>query len=454
MKKNFVILFASLVLALMPWTTIRAQVEIDDEDTEETLDFDDEDEEEGDDDDVTSTEIDIPVGMEAEMDSLLSEWNNKTYLIPEGDCTDTGINPDFDRETYIHRLQRLPNVIEMPYNDVVRHFIDQYTGRLRRSVSIILGASNFYTPIFEEALEAYQLPLELKYLPVIESALNPEAVSRAGAVGLWQFMITTAKQYGLEVTSLIDERRDPIKSSYAAAHYLKDLYDIFGDWTLAIASYNCGPGNVRKAISRAGGSKDYWQIYPYLPRETRGYVPAFIAANYIMTYYCEHNICPASAQLPAATDTVMIDRNLHVDQIVALCNISAEALKALNPQYRTALIPGFSHPCSLRLPNTSMNAFIEWGDSIYAYRATELMTSRAEIEIAEAQAAPATTKISTRRSRTRSRSTGRGSRSATVRRGDTLSAIAKRNGTTVAKLRKLNGIRGNNIKAGQKIRVK
>jgi membrane-bound lytic murein transglycosylase D len=173
-----------------------------------------------------------------------------------------------------------------------------------------------------------------------------------------------------------------------------------------------------------------------------------------MTYYCEHNICPASAQLPAATDTVMVDRNLHADQIVALCNISAEALKALNPQYRTGLIPGFSHPCTLRLPNASMMAFIEAGDSIYAYRATELLATRAEIEVAQAQLTPQNTKITSRRGRGRGRSAGRGSRSATVRRGDTLSAIAKRNGTTVSKLRRLNGIRGNNIKAGQKIRVK
>lgn len=447
MKKTITTILAACTLALTPWTTASAQVVTDsDEDGENADLFDDGDYDETD-DAASDATIAMPAGMEAELDSLLAEWNNKSYLIPEGDCNDTGVNPEFDRETYIHRLQRLPNVIEMPYNDVVRHFIDQYTGRLRRSVSIILGASNFYTPIFEEALEAYQLPLELKYLPVIESALNPSAVSRAGAAGLWQFMITTGKQYGLEITSLIDERRDPIKSSYAAAHYLKDLYDIFGDWTLAIASYNCGPGNVRKAISRAGGSKDYWQIYPYLPQETRGYVPAFIAANYVMNYYCEHNICPTSARLPAATDTVMVSRNLHADQVVALCNISDEALRALNPQYRTPLIPGGSHACTLRLPNASMTAFIEAGDSIYAYRATELLTSRSEIEVAQAQTKTSSTKASSRRGRTRGRT-------ATVRRGDTLGAIARRNGTTVARLRQLNGIRGNNIRAGQKIRVK
>lgn len=334
------------------------------------------------DDKFSADDIRIPDGMEAELDSLLLEWNNKNYLTADGDCTE-GTNPEFDRETYIHRLSRLPNVIEMPYNEVVRKFIDQYAGRLRRSVSIILGASNFYTPIFEEALEAYQLPLELKYLPVIESALKPTATSRAGAVGLWQFMITTGKQYGLEVNSLIDERRDPIKSSYAAAHYLRDLYDIFGDWTLVIASYNCGPANVRKAIARAGGEKDYWRIYPYLPAETRGYVPAFIAANYIMTHYCDHNICPAAATLPASTDTVTVTRNLHIDQVVALCNVKVDEIKALNPQYRTGLIPGDSRACTLRLTTPAMAAFVAAGDSIYTYRATELMTSRSEVEVAQ-----------------------------------------------------------------------
>lgn len=398
--------------------------------------------EETDEADDEETDIQMPAGMETELDSLLQEWNNRTYLLTDDNC-EAGTNPEFDRETYIHRLQRLPNVIEMPYNEVVQKFIDQYTGRLRQSVSIILGASNFYTPIFEEALEAYQLPLELKYLPVIESALNPTAVSRAGAVGLWQFMITTGKQYGLEVTSLIDERKDPIKASYAAAHYLKDLYDIFGDWTLVIAAYNCGPNNVRKAITRAGGLKDYWQIYPYLPAETRGYVPAFIAANYVMNYYCDHNICPARTLLPASTDTVKVERDLHIDQIVACCNIKEEEVKALNPQYRTGLVPGDSHACTLRLPTVAMTAFVQLGDSIYNYRATELLTNRREVEVAQVQ------NKNSRRGRA-----ARGSKTVTVRRGDTLGAIAKRNGTSVSRLRQLNGIKGNNIKAGQRIIVR
>ncbi len=435
----------SALLSCAPLTTF-AQVEIDDDDDDEE-DIEVFDPATGEDEDIA-----LPEGMLTELDSLLIEWNAKSYLIPEGDCT-AGENPEFDKDTYIHRLQRLPNVIEMPYNDVVRKMIDLYTGRLRRTVSLMLGTSNFYTPIFEEALEAYQLPLELKYLPIIESALNPSAVSRAGAVGIWQFMITTGKQYGLEVTSLIDERKDPIKASYAAARYLRDLYSIFGDWTLAIASYNCGPNNVRKAITRAGGETDYWKIYPYLPRETRGYVPAFIAANYVMNYYCDHNICPAATNLPASTDTVIVTRNLHLDQIVALCDVPAEEVKALNPQYRTPLIPGDSHACTLRLPTPAMNAFIQSGDSIYNYHATELLTGRKEIEVAQDE-------VGTRRSKVRNGRRGRsGSRSSagstvTVRRGDNLGAIARRNGTTVAKLKKLNGIRGSNIRAGQKLRVK
>ncbi|MDE6634803.1 MAG: lytic transglycosylase domain-containing protein, partial [Bacteroidaceae bacterium] len=292
-------------------------------------------------------EIGLPEGMKSyELDSLLREWNVKNYLIFDGTCEGNGENPVYSKEEYITRLSHLPNVIDMPYNEVVRKLIDQYSGRLRRSVSIMLGAGNFYFPLFEEALESYQLPLELKYLPVIESALNPGATSRVGAAGLWQFMPATGKQYGLEITSLIDERRDPIKSSYAAARYLKDLYDIFGDWTLAIASYNCGPQNVSKAIKRAGGAKDYWTIYPYLPAETRGYVPAFIAANYIMNYYCEHNICPIKAQLPAGTDTIMVSRDVRLEQINELCGIGMDELKALNPQYRTTLVPGDARPLS------------------------------------------------------------------------------------------------------------
>ncbi|MBO4613024.1 MAG: transglycosylase SLT domain-containing protein [Bacteroidaceae bacterium] len=386
-------------------------------------------------------EIGLPEGLtSSEMDSLIHEWNVRNYLTFDENCETDNENPTYEKEDYITRLSHLPNVIDMPYNDVVRKFIDQYSGRWRRSVSIMLGASNFYFPLFEEALESYQIPLELKYLPIIESALNPGATSRVGAAGLWQFMIGTGKQYGLEVTSLIDERRDPIKSSYAAAHYLKDLYDMFGDWTLVIASYNCGPANVSKAIKRAGGVTDYWTIYPYLPAETRGYVPAFIAANYIMNYYCEHNICPVNTQLPAGTDTIMVNRDVRFEQIHELCGISLDDLKALNPQYRTSLIPGETRPMTLRMPAEAISAFIEAGDSIYSHRAEELF-SKKEKEVVTTEA-PASNQSS------------RGAKRVTVKAGDTLGAIARRNHTTVNAIKRLNGLRSTNIRPGQKLRVK
>lgn len=385
----------------------------------------------------SNEEMTLPEGMlDAETDSLIKAWATRNFL-HDGDCNMTDENPVFDKEVYVRRLSRLPNVIEMPYNSVVQKFIDQYSGRLRRSVSIMLGASNFYTPIFEEALEMYQIPLELKYLPVIESALNPGATSRVGAAGLWQFMVTTGKDYGLEVNSLIDERRDPVKASYAAAHYLSDLYHIFGDWTLVIASYNCGPNNVSKAIKRAGGNRDYWEIYPYLPAETRGYVPAFIAANYIMNYYCEHHICPMKTTLPEASDTVMLSRNVAMEQISELCNISMEELQALNPQYRTSLIPGDSRMCSLRLPNESMALFLEAGDSIYSHKADQLLAQRTEVVVNEKKV----------------RDTG-SRKTVTVRKGDTLGAIASRNHTTVKNIQRLNGLRGTSIRPGQKLRVR
>ena len=387
----------------------------------------------------------LPEGLQMyELDSLLNDWMTKNYLTNVENCLSTGVNPEFDHETYALRLSRLPNVIEMPYNEIVRKYIDRYCERLRPSVSIMLAACNFYNPIFEEALESYQIPLELRNLPIIESALHPNAVSRAGAVGLWQFMIGTGKKYGLEVTSLIDERKDPIKASYAAAHYLKDLYDIFGDWSLAIAAYNCGPGNVSKAIRRAGGGKtDFWGIYQYLPAETRGYVPAFIAANYVMNYYCDHNICPVGTTLPQATDTLLLKRNVRMEQISAMCDISIDELRALNPQYRTTLIPGDSHECLLRMPSDKINAFIDAGDSIYV-KQTEKYNIR-EIAFNDNSGS----KKKGRRSRGGRASSG----SVTVKKGDTLGAIAKRNHTTVGALQRANGLKGTNIKAGQKLKM-
>lgn len=399
--------------------------------------------------------IDLPEAMLQNLDSLLNLYNAKMYLRPDESCNMRDVNPFFEPEVYKDRLKRLPTIIEMPYNDIVQKFIERYATKLRRSVSLMLGASNFYMPLFEQALETYNLPLELKYLPVIESALNPTAVSRVGATGLWQFMITTGQQYGLKVNSLIDERRDPLKASYAAAHYLSDLYRIFGDWNLVIAAYNAGPDNINKAIRRAGGVKDYWQIYPYLPHETRGYVPAFIAANYIMNYYCEHNICPMVTTLPVKTDTVMVSKDLHLQQVANVLNIDIEQLRAINPQYRKDIVNGYAEPLPLRLPQEFVNAFIDSEDSIYVNDRDLLLTKRETVEVPEVKA-QTYTRSSKGKSSKRSRNArkSRRGKTVTIRQGDTLSEIAARNHTTVAKLKKLNKISGTSIRAGKKIKVK
>ena len=437
--KKFII---SAALLLASNVAIQAQIEEDYEDDEDEITVTDNNGQE--------EVIEFPEAMTFELDSLLNLYMSKNYLDEDNDCRMKDVNPVFEKEVFIERLKRIPSIIEMPYNEVVQKFIDRYSGRLRHSVSYMLGASNFYMPIFEEALETYGLPLELKYLPVIESALNPKAVSRVGATGLWQFMLATGKRYGLEVNSLVDERRDPIKASYAAANYLSDLYKVFGDWNLVIAAYNCGPDQINKAIHRSKGSKDYWQIYPYLPKETRGYVPAFIAANYIMTYYCEHNICPMTTRLPAKTDTVMVGRNVHLEQIASVCNIDIEQLRTLNPAYRRDIVPGATKLSAVRLPQTEVGKFIDLEDSIYAYNAEVLFSKRTTVEVND-DVPTYTRKSSSKRSRKKARSRGR---NVTVKSGQTLSEIAKRNGTTVAKLRRLNGIKGSNIRAGKKLRVR
>lgn len=421
---------------------------------------------------VTPTE-----GMLHSVDTQVDGWYMKKYMRVDSTLYTNEI-PVFPREVYLDRLRRLPNLIEMPYNEVVQDYIDQYTGRLRRSVSFMLGVQNFYVPLFEEALEAEGVPLELKYLPVVESAFDPMATSRVGAAGLWQFMVPTAKHYGLTVNSLLDERRDPIKSSQAAARYLKDLYKSFGDWTLAIAAYNCGRNNVLKAIKRAGGARDYWAIYPYLPRETRGYVPAFIAANYVMNYYCDHKIPPMKTIAPAETDTVTVSRNLYLAQVAAACNLDVETVQAMNPQYRAGVVPGNSQPCALRLPLQSIDRFLQLGDSIYNVApAAEVAERREEVEPAELTAQPnnTTTRQSRRQALAEERRERRERRAAAaaerkkrkskrahaeepsevdIRQGDTLSEIARRNNTTVEKLQKMNNLNGSAIRAGKKLRVK
>ena len=389
--------------------------------------------------------IELPESMDYAVDSLLSNWNSKNYIMQGGDCNMSDVNPSYPDSVYIDRLSRIPSIMEMPYNEIIRKFIDQYATRLRKNVSYMLGAANFYMPIFEEALDAYGLPLELKYLPIIESALNPSAVSRAGASGLWQFMIGTGKIYGLESNSLIDERRDPIKATWAAARYLKEMYDIYGDWNLVIAAYNCGPGTINKAIRRAGGETDYWKIYNLLPKETRGYVPAFIAANYVMTYYCDHNICPMETNIPASTDTVQVTKNLHFEQIAELCNVPLEEVKSLNPQYKKQVIPGTTKPCTLRLPQSAISTFIDKQDTIYAHRADELFRNRKTVAVKE---------VTPTTRRQTSAVAGKGKLTYyKIKSGDTLSSIAEKLGVRVKDIQQWNGMSNTRIAAGKQLKI-
>ena len=275
--------------------------------------------------------------------------------------------PENGMEVIDRKMRNLSNVMTMTYNEEVKKYIDRYTKAGRQSTSYLLGRARYYNPIFEEALRFYGLPLELKYLPVIESGLNPNATSRVGAAGLWQFMATTGKQYDLQIDSYIDERRDPEKSSYAAARMLSDLYKRFGDWTLALAAYNCGPGRVSSAITKAGGGADFWAVYQHLPKETRGYVPAFIAANYVMNYYADYNITPLSTGLPNCCDTIIIEKDVTLAKIANVLGMNVDDLKVLNPQYRQGVIKAFATNgvAKLRLHSEMIEKFKGYKDLIY-----------------------------------------------------------------------------------------
>lgn len=428
------------------------------------------------DDNGKKQEIDVPSSLSLNVDSMLNLYHSKMYLSKGSDCNYRNYDPETDRQTIIERLRRMPTIMEMPYNEVVQKFIDRYTKRARRQVSYMLGAANFYMPIFEDALDAYGLPLELKYLPVIESALNPNAVSRVGAVGLWQFMLHTGKQYNLVVNSLVDERRDPVKASYAAARYLHDLYNIYHDWNLVIAAYNCGPQRLNKAIHRAGGETDYWKIYPYLPKETRGYVPSFIAANYIMNYYCEHNICPMETQLPEKSDTVMVCQDVHLEQIASVLGIDLNQLKELNPQYRQNVVNGYTQPSAIRLPQNYIGKFIDNENAIFQYDNDRYFTKRSEVEIGGSKrTAPVyrngvvmvnnqDMRVGAKQNQTAQRSTPSQQPSAsktandetTIRvcNGQTLYSIAASHGVSVEQIKRLNNLKSNSIVVGEQLRLK
>lgn len=385
----------------------------------------------------------MPESFETDTRAMQENWYLKNYAIIDSEA-DSRAGSDLSDEIIIERLSKLPTIIEMPYNSIVGNNIRFYANR-RQLVENMLGLSLYYMPIFEEALERHGLPRELRYLPVIESALVPTAKSRVGAGGLWQFMPSTASGLGLEQNSLVDMRFDPYTSSEAAAKYLKQLYQTFDDWSLAIAAYNCGPGNVNKALRRAGGGKrDFWEIYPFLPTETRGYVPAFIAANYIMTYHKEHNISPALARRPIVVDTVHVSRRVHFDQISEVMDIPVAELRALNPQYRRDIIPGDIKPYPLTLPSLQAYAYVANEDSIVNHNASRY-ARRGVVQPSSGL------------------STGSDSRGEyveeeiiqwhKVRRGETLSAIANRYGTTVREIRRLNNC-GKRVQRGQRLKIK
>lgn len=399
---------------------------------------------------VNEEALDMADQFVTNYDSLLN-----TYVISKYAATSrrhrANINTDyaFDQipDTVIaQRLNSLHTVIPMTFNNVVRDHIRMYLNRMRNRIDVMLTLSEYYQTLFEESLSRYDVPEELKYLTIVESAMNPQATSRVGAAGLWQFMYTTGKNYGLEVNSIIDERRDAYKSSDAAAHYLHDLYNVFGDWHLAIAAYNCGPGNVNKAIARSGGKHNFWQIYPYLPRETRGYVPAFIAATYIMNFYPEHGLHPKRAAIPLHTDTVMIERDMFFCHVAKHIGVEMEELRALNPQYRADFIPGSNGSYPLCLPTEKMNDLIHHAEAIF--RDTEDSISRRPAAVIATRSDAEVTYSKPARKHNGSSSYHK------VRRGETLSSIAAKHGTTVSKLKKLNHLRSDRIRYGQRLRVK
>ena len=377
-----------------------------------------------------------PIEYTAEVsDSLLSIWysHKKAYAEDNLDLDSVRFASNVPDEVYIERLKKMNSFITLPYNEIVRNYIIMYSEKMPARMGHMLGLCNYYMPIFEEIFNRYDMPEELKAMTIIESAMNPRATSRVGAKGMWQFMYSTAKHYGLHIDSFVDERMDPVKSAEAAAQYLQDAYEIFGDWNLAIASYNCGAGNVNKAIRRAGGKRDFWSIWPYLPRETRGYVPAFVGALYTMSYYKEHGIKPEAVGMPVAVDTFYINKQLHLKQVSELTGAPLEELKDLNPQYRHEIIPGNEREYILRLPYTYTNAFIEYEDSLYKHKADIYFN-------------PTTIK--------KIKDGGDGELIIyKVKSGDYLGKIAGQYRVSVAQIKKWNNLKSNDIRVGQRLTI-
>ena len=386
----------------------------------------------------------IPEVLDENVRALLQSWHAKYFSQSDPYCIDHDENAPVSDDVYRDRLSRMATIIPMDYNPIVRNCISIYADRRRELVRYVMAMADLYFPLFEQVLDQYDLPLELKYLAIIESNLNPRAYSRAGAAGIWQFMLPTGKLFGLEINSLIDQRLDPIASTHAACKYFKQMYATFGDWYLVLASYNCGPGNVNKAIRRAGGRTSFWEIYPYLPRETRSYVPFFIAATYIMTYHCEHNICPMRTSLSVATDTVMVDRLMHLRQVADVLNVDIEMLRTFNPQYKREIIPGHIKPCVLKLPVAATYAYIDKKDTISAYRADELLAAYLPKRYTESSSDDQEDKPSEPKTEMIRY---------TVKSGENLYTIANKYGVTAQNIRKWNNLRTNRVPRGKRLTI-
>lgn len=379
-----------------------------------------------------STRVDTLSMNYAIFDELMT-WTDTT------NCTSDSIIINLPDSIYKVRLQNLPFTIEVPYSPIIKDFIVRYL-KYPNKLAALQGKSQYFFPMFEDILGKEGLPYELKYLAVIESALNPNAQSRMGAVGLWQFMPSTGKVHGLEINSLVDERRDPVKSTQAACRYLKSLYNIFGDWNLAIAAYNCGPGNVNKAIYRSG-KRDFWSIYPFLPRETRSYLPIFIAASYVMTYANEHGICSSAPSYPVATDTILTDERLHLKQIATVLDIPLDDIRRLNPQYGRDIVPGGNKAYAVCLPIDKAGLFICQHDSILSYKADSLINNRrTEIDLMQKTGLNGGYSVG-------------GVTYYKIKNGDTLSGIAHKFHCSVKQLKAWNGLKSDNIRAGKTLKI-
>jgi len=380
------------------------------------------------------------------LDSLLNLYYVKQSLMQDTSLVQESFESDststsYPDSVYIVRLSKVPSVVSLPYNHIVRNYINVYTQKKKDKMEVMLGMSDYYFPLIEQIFDQEDLPVELKYMAVIESALNPRARSRAGAVGLWQFMYSTGKMYGLTINSLVDERRDPIRSTYAAARFLKDLYGLYHDWILVIAAYNCGPGNVNKAIRRSGGVKDYWKIYYRLPRETRGYVPAYIAAVYTMNYYRDHGLKPVTINIPVMRDTLIVQEDLHLCQVADVLHIPLQQLRDMNPQYRRDIIPGSIRPFTLVLPLQYTGKFIDFQDSIFTYKDSIYFDPSRKI------LAPQYTRYNPPPPK------GCVKIYYTVKQGDNLGFISEWFHVRISDLRYWNHIRHNMIRVGQRLAV-